>query len=633
MKKEEILNIILNKNTKEKRMLLKSNKIREELLKKDNIDKFDTLLNILDIEDLNYFLDDNLIALLIKYNNADHLYYLKQYTKCSHFLSNPKILKHLINTFDNYRDSFKNLDYDFSIKLVNYIINNPEYIENILNLNPKIQYQLLENKIIRNKLLNLNTNKDFMFLFNKEIITMLLNDPNYYNIFINGNIDDIHAFIKDNDYIPDRLICNKIINKYINIIDINKYRTYIEEITNIPLKYLITKKRKKYYKENINSIKDNLLPYYNNIYERVLNDEDYESLIKKDSYYFYREPFNERVKNKEDFNSLSNNTNYSYNKPYYYQNIKNNKNNIILFKKYLQELSTKKLFEMIIDNYFEDITYNFLSNLKTLLEYITKIDKIIIPKENLNIYKKIYNFYNLTTKEQINLFNELDNNINYKEMFYNDFITLKKHSYNSIKEGLININNLNKSNKYNNTYELNGEDFYLLVHHTNLIKETGGTFNKPSNTLSLSLISHNYMNTFKDPSHNIILGFDIDINNIIHLYESDSFSEELEGSRRLQRLYTKEDLINNTKSYNEILVLNKNNYNNSYLSPKYVICFDTILEGDKKLSEIYNIPIILINTDKYKSKEKTYIDSTGDNYINGYSASYIELDSYKRILK
>lgn len=633
MKKDDLLNIILNKNSIERRMLLKSNKIREELLKKDNIDKFDTLLNILDIEDLNYFLDDNLITLLIKYNNFKHLYYLKEYTKCSNFLSKPKILEHLINTFDNYRDSFINLDYSFGEELINYIINNPEYIENISNLNTKIQYQLLENKVIRNKLLNLDINKDFIFLFNKKTITMLLNDPNYYNIFINSNIDDIHAFIKENDNIPSNLICNKIIDKYINIIDINKYRTYIEEITNIPLKYLITKKRKKYYKENINSIKDNLLPYYNNIYERVLNDGDYESLIKKDSYYFYREPFNERVKNKEDYDSLTNNTNYSYSKPYYYINIKNNKNNIILFKKYLQELSTKKLFEIIIDDYFEDITYNFLNNLKTLLEYITKIDKIIIPKENLNIYKKIYNFYNLTTKEQINLFNELDNNINYKEMFYNDFMTLKNYSYNSIKEGLININNLNKSNKYDNTYELNGEDFYLLVHHTNLKKDTGGTFNKPSSTLSLSLISHNYMNTFKDPSYNIILGFDIDINNIIHLYESDSFSEELEGSRRLQRLYTKEDLINNTKSYNEILVLNKNNYNNSYLSPKYVICFDTILEGDKYLSKIYNIPIILINTNKYIKKDKTSIDSTGDNYINGYSASYIELDSYKRILK
>ena len=300
MKKDDLLNIILNKNSIERRMLLKSNKIREELLKKDNIDKFDTLLNILDIEDLNYFLDDNLITLLIKYNNFKHLYYLKEYTKCSNFLSKPKILEHLINTFDNYRDSFINLDYSFGEELINYIINNPEYIENISNLNTKIQYQLLENKVIRNKLLNLDINKDFIFLFNKKTITMLLNDPNYYNIFINSNIDDIHAFIKENDNIPSNLICNKIIDKYINIIDINKYRTYIEEITNIPLKYLITKKRKKYYNENINFIKDNLLPYYNNIYERVLNDGDYESLIKKDSYYFYREPFNERVKNKED---------------------------------------------------------------------------------------------------------------------------------------------------------------------------------------------------------------------------------------------------------------------------------------------------------------------------------------------
>ena len=46
---------------------------------------------------------------------------------------------------------------------------------------------------------------------------------------------------------------------------------------------------------------------------------------------------------------------------------------------------------------------------------------------------------------------------------------------------------------------------------------------------------------------------------------------------------------------------------------------------------MYNIPILLIHTDKYSLKDREMIDAVGDNYMSGYSASYIDVDTYKKM--
>ncbi len=599
MKKEKITlaKDIISSDLDTRKKLLKDKEIRDELLNDERYYDFFHLVEFLTETDIDYFLDDDMINRILKNNSK--LTKLDAFLNnhySSKFLSHGTIFEYLL---ENY-DCFNSLDYEFGISLFNYILKNPKYIKSISYLNSDVQYQIFSNKTLRKKLINLNIKENYLYLLDRKVITILLEEKYYQNMFLNSNIDIIHSYIKENDNIPTNILCKELIDKYTNIKDINKYRNYLEEINNITLKNMITKQRKKYYIKTINETKEELLPFYYSIYEKIINKEDYKNIIKEDPYYFY--------------------------------NIDKIINNKSLLKKYLKELSTKRMLEITIDMYFEDISYNFLKNIYSILQYICLIDKVIIPKENLSIYLKFINYYNMSTKEQIELFNNLNNGKDYVSMFYDDFMTVKKHSYENINNSVINLNNLKSPDSFNNNiYELNGEDFYILVHHTTFDKKIGGKWDIPSDTLSLSLISHNNMNTFRNPHKNIILGFNIDTSNIIHLYESDSFSEELESSTRIQRLLTKEELINRTKGYNEIVVRNKNFDGKYSLFPSYVVCYDFIGNGDLNFSKMYNIPILLIHTDKYSLKDREMIDAVGDNYMSGYSASYIDVDTYKKM--
>ena len=599
MKKEKIIlaKDIISSDLDTRKKLLKDKEIRDELLKDERYYDFFHLVEFLTETDIDYFLDDDVINRILKNNSKlTKLDVFLNNHYSSKFLSHGTIFEYLL---ENY-DCFNSLDYEFGISLFNYILKNPKYIKSISYLNSDVQYQIFSNKTLRKKLINLNIKENYLYLLDRKVITILLEEKYYQNMFLNSNIDIIHSYIKENDNIPTNILCKELIDKYTNIKDINKYRNYLEEINNITLKNMITKQRKKYYIKTINETKEGLLPFYYSIYEKIINKEDYKNIIKEDPYYFY--------------------------------NIDKIINNKSLLKKYLKELSTKRMLEITIDMYFEDISYNFLKNIYSILQYICLIDKVIIPKENLSIYLKFINYYNMSTKEQIELFNSLNNGQDYASMFYDDFMTVKKHSYENINNSVINLNNLKSPDSFNNNiYELNGEDFYILVHHTTFDKKIGGKWDNPSDTLSLSLISHNNMNTFRNPHKNIILGFNIDTSNIIHLYESDSFSEELESSTRIQRLLTKEELINRTKGYNEIVVRNRNFDGKYSLFPSYVVCYDFIGNGDLNFSKMYNIPILLIHTDKYSLKDKEMIDAVGDNYMSGYSASYIDVDTYKKM--
>lgn len=150
------------------------------------------------------------------------------------------------------------------------------------------------------------------------------------------------------------------------------------------------------------------------------------------------------------------------------------------------------------------------------------------------------------------------------------------------------------------------------------------------NTLSFSLISDDNFTTFRNKEENILLGFDLDVDNIIHLYESDSFSSGLNSSNRVQRLYTSPVLVEKTKGYNEILIRNKDFDGENILFPSYVVCFDEIKIGDIDFSKKYDLPIVLINSSKYTPKKGT-IDVVGESYVDNYSSSFLDIDTYKKM--
>lgn len=258
-----------------------------------------------------------------------------------------------------------------------------------------------------------------------------------------------------------------------------------------------------------------------------------------------------------------------------------------------------------------------------MLKYLNNINENIIPIERLELYKKVINFHNLNIDEQKELYYTYNSNINYSSDFYDDFKNCKKHSYNKMNENIINKEQLSKyyNNKLSrekgiNIYELNGEDFYLYVHVCKLTKENKYFFPFEENSdkaISLSLIGKNNIGTYKTIFESITFGFEsIDTNNIIHLFNSDSYTAKYNGSRKLQKIYTPKDFLIETYGYNEILYSQKNN---GSIYPSYIICFNEIRDIDLYFSKLKNLPIIKINTLNYR-KTSDISDILEDRYKN-----------------
>ena len=287
-------------------------------------------------------------------------------------------------------------------------------------------------------------------------------------------------------------------------------------------------------------------------------------------------------------------------------------------------VESKEILELIVVFNFEEIPYNFLKNVSSLLSYIRQIGKIIIPINRYQMYEKLIKFPLLTREDKIKLYYEIGNNKNAMAEFYDDFKTCLNDSYKGIKDSVTDINNLKKSSlslKYGvDVYELKGKPFKFLINHTymnrNDLKHCS-TWNSQKKYASLSVISDTCLGTYRSPYVNVIVGFNqFDYMNIVHVYHSDSYTNNEYGSKNILELYTTDNLLKRTRGYNEIFMKNSD-----LLKPNCIICYDEIKVGDVEASKLFgNIPLVLIHTDKYKVKY-TCIEFENNEYMDYAQAS------------
>ena len=289
-------------------------------------------------------------------------------------------------------------------------------------------------------------------------------------------------------------------------------------------------------------------------------------------------------------------------------------------------IENKELLELIIVFNYEEIPYNFLKNVSSIISYIKQIGKIIIPTNRYQMYQKLINFSSLTKDDKIKLYHEIGNNKNAMAEFYDDFKTCLNDSYKDIKDSVTDINNLKPSSlssKYGVcVYELNGEPFKFLINHTRMNRNNlnhHSAWNSFKKYASLSVISNTCFGTYRSPYSNVIVGFNqFDYMNIAHVYHSDSYTSNEFGSKSILELYTTDNLLKNTKGYNEILMKNSN-----LLKPSCIICYDEIKIGDVEASKLLgNIPLVLLHTNKYNVKY-TCIDPEDNDYLSYTEASII----------
>lgn len=289
-------------------------------------------------------------------------------------------------------------------------------------------------------------------------------------------------------------------------------------------------------------------------------------------------------------------------------------------------IEDSELLEVIIIFNYEEIPYNFLKNVSSIISYIKQIDKILIPTNRYQIYEKLINFSSLTKDDKYKLYHEIGNNKNAMAEFYDDFKTCLNDSYKDIKDSVTDINNLKSyslSSKYGVcVYELNGEPFKFLINHTRMNRDNlnhHSAWNFLKKYASLSVISNTCFGTYRSPYSNVIVGFNqFDYMNIAHVYHSDSYTSNEFGSKSILELYTIDNLLKNTKGYNEILMKNSN-----LLKPSCIICYDEIKIGDIEASKLLgNISLVLLHTNKYNVKY-TCIDPEDNDYLSYTEASII----------
>lgn len=584
-------NTILKLSPKERYTLLKDDSYRKYLFEENNHYQFIWLVQGLKESEILNILDDDIILLLSK--DSRKIDKLNGILTCGNpyineFLKKENIIKMLIDCYSFLHYYMDTLDISFAREYFKYLTNNNLSLTYLEGLNSDCQYAIIKENIQSITAQNLNI--DVLSRLHRQSIEFLLEDPKFQNILLNARVDQIDIIVGKNVRLPSNLINSKeLIDKYLEIENINKFHAYVSslEANNTYLKEITLAKRRERYTTQINNFNREL-----NIFNDYL-------------------PILEGQKNFSDF-SLS----------YEVSNLSSNKDKLLEF---LKELTITKMLEMTVDTFYQDLTYNFLKNVESIVQYALKEPNVNIPKERLEIYKLFLNYYNIPSEERIKLYNLLNDGSNHMSEFYDDFQSCKVRSYNEIKNSLIDLNIKEKKTSIDglDIYTYDGEPFKMLVSKVGYPRESmyfpdhiwWERNNKK--VTSLSLISDKNITTFGDPNSDVILGFsNFNPANILITYHADAYTDD-RGSQKISKLYTPDELIDKTKTYNEIQISEKY----EYLHPSYVVCYDNIKEGDIRASKLLGgIPLVVINTQKYTYKKDGFISPSEDRYISSFEA-------------
>lgn len=574
---KELYRYIISLPSNERIKLLTDNKIRNRFMSDDAHYPFVWLVQQLDGIELKYFIDSTYLTDILSNNRSvDKINAIMSSINpyATDVLLDDRVIELILDSSTGLSTYLYNLDYRIGHKIIDYDIKNKTNHFNMLsNYKTNDQLDIFNNEYIV-KLLKYNELPDRVLInFSGKVIERLLDYEKFQSMFLNSTVYDINIMMNNGLVIPKRLFnSNTLIDKYIKL-DTSRYRDYVNNLmfNNYELYEIIEKKRFKYVDNKINNIKDDILDEYHNFdKDNIFNTYDYKTASRLQS-----------IKNDED-----------------------------KLNQYFKYSTKEKLLEMIIDIFFKDIPYNFIKNLKAILNY-SKDNHNFIP-QNLDIYNTILDFNKLSIDEIINFFNKYKS-IDLATVFYNDFRKARNTSYKEINDGITKFDKNSSSYKKNissdmgiDIYELNGEDFYLYIHSSR-----SGRWMANKKTISLSLISHDNINTIDNDE--VIFGFSkLNVDNIMHIYHTDSFTKHDQGTSKIHDILTKEKLINKTISYNEILYKETPN-----LIPDYVVCFDTIDGKDRIIARELNIPIVIINSKKYNKNVDKIEGIEENNYLGG----------------
>lgn len=571
----------------------KNYEIRKFLLEDNNHYPFVWLMQGINDNSIIHLFDDDFIDMLLENDRA--IDKLNAIMTCGNkykndVLRNDKLIGFIFHHCSLYT-YISSLDCKFGQAVIDLCQNNlKDYITMIIYLKDSEQVKLINASNIEKFItLKLIDKKNF-HLFSFSFIEKLIKYSYFFDIFMDFDINIINKLVVNGFVFPNFMLNNKnIILKYVSINNSNIYRQYINNLmkNNYSLAMSIEEKRFEFIRKRILSINaDGIF----NEYADIMNGNSY------------------------DFSNCYSVSNMLFNKDY----------------DALKKNTFKNVFEMIIDYYFKDITYNFLVNLEIILKYVSDNNLDLIPSDRIELYNEILKFNDYNDDEKKEFINKFDNNIDYSSLFYDDYFACKMHSYNSLKNSLL---KLDKNSSYYSkklskndvdVFSLQGEPFFSLVHCTGFSRDSNNIiWLADCDTICFSAIGDENITVYRG-YENYIFGFlNYDINRILFVGKTDSYSSHLYGTDKIQEILTPLDLLKNSIGYNEILYKELG----SKLKPDFLVVFDEITDNDYKCARDFNIPILIIYSKYYK--KKVGLEDIRENiYIKPENACFIE--SYGR---
>ena len=279
----------------------------------------------------------------------------------------------------------------------------------------------------------------------------------------------------------------------------------------------------------------------------------------------------------------------------------------------INKLLNEKKSDYIIDYHFEENYYNIMYDLRELLDFYYA-GNISIPEDRLYLYQQIANIDNLSEQEKIELHNMLKN-YNMIEVFYDDMAFARKKvrealkDYAMVKDELESYRDEKLSQEYGvDVYNIEDNPFFALV------KSGIRADDKLPVGHSYSLVGNGCISIFgnvNDSDTFVYDSSDLNPEQVVHIFPRDSytmyrpFSFTDKATTRVEQLIMPDEMLYESKVYNEILILEQGREHTDIDSriPKLkriaLYCVDQITAKDVETAKIHDVGIMLINSKKF----------------------------------
>ena len=279
----------------------------------------------------------------------------------------------------------------------------------------------------------------------------------------------------------------------------------------------------------------------------------------------------------------------------------------------INKLLNEKKSDYIIDYHFEENYYNIMYDLRELLDFYYA-GNISIPEDRLYLYQQIANIDNLSGQEKIELHNMLKN-YNMIEVFYDDMAFARSKvrealkDYAMVKDELESYRDEKLSQEYGvDVYNIEDNPFFAIV------KSGIRAEDKLPVGHSYSLVGNGCISVFgnvNDSDTFVYDSSDLNPEQVVHIFPRDSytmyrpFSFADKATNRVEQLIMPDEMLYESKLYNEILILEQGREHTDIDSwiPKLkriaLYCVDQITSKDVEMAKIHDVGIMLINSKKF----------------------------------